>query len=94
MNKSVIRKKKGLVVSDKTDKTIVVAVTEVKTHPKYIKQHRSTKNYKVHDENNKFKKGDWVEFVESRPISKDKKWRVIEDIAKKDKPEAEEGQVA
>ena len=68
---------KGVVVSDKMDKTIVVAVYSFKTHPKYLKKYKSTKKYKVHDEDNKYKIGDKVEFVQVRPISKDKKFRVI-----------------
>ena len=67
-----IAKKKGIVVSDKMDKTIVVAVQTLKTHPKYLKKYRSTVKYKVHDSENKFKKGDKVEFTQCRPISKDK----------------------
>lgn len=67
-----IAKKKGIVVSDKMDKTIVVAVQSLKTHPKYLKKYRSTKKYKVHDAENKFKKGDKVEFTQCAPISKDK----------------------
>lgn len=67
-----LAKKKGTVVSDKMDKTIVVAVQTLKTHPKYLKKYRSTKNYKVHDGENKFKVGDVVEFVQCKPISKDK----------------------
>ncbi len=74
----IIRKKKGIVVSDKNDKTIVVAVTELKTHPKYLKKFKSTKKYKVHDEENKYKIGDEVAFVECRPVSRDKKWKVTE----------------
>jgi small subunit ribosomal protein S17 len=68
-----LAKKKGIVVSDKMDKTIVVAVQSLKTHPKYLKKYMSTKKYKVHDAENKFKKGDKVEFVECKPISKDKR---------------------
>jgi small subunit ribosomal protein S17 len=71
-------KKKGIVVSDKMDKTIVVAVQTLKTHSKYLKKYRSTKNYKVHDEGNKFKTGDVVEFEQCRPMSKDKSHKVIE----------------
>lgn len=74
----IIRKKKGIVVSDKNDKTIVVAVTDFKTHPKYLKKFKSTKKYKVHDEENKYKIGDEVAFVECRPVSKDKKWKITE----------------
>ena len=64
--------KKGKVVSDSMDKTIVVAVQSLKTHPKYLKKYRSTKKYKVHDAENKCKVGDEVEFVQCRPLSKDK----------------------
>ncbi|NTW27576.1 MAG: 30S ribosomal protein S17 [Candidatus Moranbacteria bacterium] len=72
-----VAKKKGVVISDKMDKTIVVAVSSLKTHPKYHKKYRSTLNYKVHDEENKFKKGDNVEFSQCRPISKGKSHTVI-----------------
>lgn len=68
---------KGKVVSDKMDKTIVVAVDSFKTHPKYVKKYRSTKKYKVHDEENKYKIGDIVEFVQCKPISKNKRFRII-----------------
>ena len=72
-----LAKKKGVVVSDAMNKTIVVAVQTLKTHPKYLKKYRSTKNYKVHDEENKFKKGEKVEFVQCKPMSKDKSHIVI-----------------
>ncbi len=67
----------GEVVSDKADKTIVVKVERVKMHPKYKKRYKVTEKYKVHDEKNQFNTGDKVSFVECRPLSKDKKWRVI-----------------
>ena len=72
----IIRKKKGVVVSDKMDKTIVVEVTQLKTHPKYLKKFQSTKRYKVHDDQNQYHMGDVVVFTECRPISKDKRWTV------------------
>jgi small subunit ribosomal protein S17 len=76
--KAVIHKKfEGVVVSDKMDKTIVALVTSVKIAPKYEKRYTATKRYKVHDEKNQYKEGDKVTFIECRPISKDKKWRVI-----------------
>jgi small subunit ribosomal protein S17 len=68
---------KGRVVSDKMDKTIVVAVDSFKTHPKYMKKYRSTKKYKVNDSENKYKVGDTVEFVQCKPISKDKRFQVL-----------------
>lgn len=76
--KNVIKKKfNGVVVSDKMEKTIVVEVERVKIHPKYKKRYSVSKRYKVHDEKEEFKKGDKVSFIECRPISKDKKWRVL-----------------
>jgi len=74
---SIIRKLKGEVTSDKMDKTIVVNVERTKIHPKYNKRYKISKKYKVHDEKNQFKEGDLVVFRQCRPISKDKKWRVI-----------------
>lgn len=75
---TIIRKKfSGLVVSDKSDKTIVVKVERVKINPKYKKRYTVSSRYKVHDEKNEFKVGDKVFFVECRPLSKDKRWRVI-----------------
>ncbi|MFA6525899.1 MAG: 30S ribosomal protein S17 [Candidatus Buchananbacteria bacterium] len=71
------RKFKGTVVSDKMDKTIVVKVESFKTHPKLKKRYRVDKKYKVHDEKGQYKIDDVVDFVECRPLSKDKKWRVI-----------------
>jgi len=67
----------GIVVSDKMDKTVVVKVENVKIHPKYQKRYFVTSRYKVHDEKNQFKEGDKVTFVECRPLSKDKRWRVM-----------------
>ncbi|MCX6757830.1 MAG: 30S ribosomal protein S17 [Candidatus Nomurabacteria bacterium] len=68
---------KGVVVSDKMDKTIVVAVSRFIKHPKYGKFYSVTKKYKAHDEENKYKTGDKVEIMETRPISKDKKFKVV-----------------
>jgi len=67
---------KGIVVSSKMDKTIVVLVERIKEHPRYRRRYRVFKKYKAHDPENKYKKGDKVEIIESRPISKDKKWVV------------------
>ena len=73
----IIAKKKGIVISDKMDKTIIVAVTTYKTHLKYKKKYKSTKKYKVHDEENKYKTGDAVEIISCRPISREKYYKVI-----------------
>ena len=67
----------GVVVSDKMDKTIVVKVDRYVKHPKYGKYYTISKKYKAHDEENKHKIGDKVEIVETRPISKDKKFKVV-----------------
>lgn len=74
-----IIKRKGLVVSDKMDKTIVAEVKIFKTHPKYLKKYCSTKRYKVHDPENKRKVGDVIEFIESKPISKNKRFKIFAD---------------
>jgi small subunit ribosomal protein S17 len=68
---------KGVVVSDKMDKTVVVNVTRFVEHKKYGKRIKMTKKYKAHDEANSKKVGDKVEIEETRPISKDKKFKVI-----------------
>jgi len=68
----------GRVVSDKMDKTVVVTVESVRQHPLYKHTIRVTKRYKAHDENNECRQGDTVRIVESRPLSKDKRWRVVE----------------
>ncbi|MDA3839832.1 MAG: 30S ribosomal protein S17 [Patescibacteria group bacterium] len=75
--KTIKKKFNGVVVSDKQDKTIVVSVDTVKIHPKYKKRYTMSKKYKVHDEENKFKTDDKVSFVECRPLSRDKRWRVL-----------------
>jgi len=72
----------GLVVSDKMEKTIVVKVEDKVKHPLYKKYVKKTKNFKVHDENNECKTGDFVEIIETRPLSKDKNWRLGEIINK------------
>lgn len=68
----------GKVVSDKMDKTIVVAVEDRRPHPRYGKIVRSTNKFKAHDEQNAAKTGDVVRIVESRPLSKDKRWTLLE----------------
>lgn len=68
----------GMVTSDKMDKTVVVEVTTTKRHPVYGKVMRRVKNYKAHDENNEYRVGDQVEIIESKPISKTKRWSVVE----------------
>lgn len=67
----------GIVISDKMAKTIVVNVEKIKVHPKYNKRYKSSTHYQVHDEKNQFKFGDKVKFIECRPLSKTKRWRVV-----------------
>ena len=72
--------KVGKVVSDKMDKTMVVAVEDSVKHPLYKKIVKRTKKLKAHDEKNECKIGDRVEIMETRPLSKDKRWRLVEII--------------
>jgi small subunit ribosomal protein S17 len=72
----------GVVVSDKMDKTIVVQVTRRYRHPRYKKYIQERKRYKAHDERNLAKTGDRVTIVESRPLSRDKRWRLQQVVEK------------
>ncbi len=74
---TITKKFNGVVVSNKNDKTIVVKVETIKVHPKYKKRYTVSRRYKVHDENNEFKVNDKVVFIECRPLSRDKRWRVL-----------------
>ncbi len=71
----------GVIVSDKMDKTVVVQVERQFKHPMYGKAMRRTKKFKAHDEENQYKTGSLVKIVETRPLSKDKRWRVVEVIS-------------
>lgn len=78
-NVRAVRKQRvGRVVSDKMEKTIVVAIEEFTTHALYGKRLRRTKRFKAHDENNEAKAGDLVRIMETRPLSREKRWRVVE----------------
>ena len=72
----------GRVVSDKMDKTIVVAVETFVKHPHYKKRVKNTVKFKAHDENNECGIGDTVKIMETRPLSKDKRWRLVEIVEK------------
>lgn len=67
----------GIVVSDKMSKTVVVSVSRFIEHPRYGKFYKVSKKYKAHDENNEYKTGNKVEIVSTRPISKDKRFKVV-----------------
>ncbi len=85
MEERKVRKARvGTVVSDKMDKTVVVAVDRKVTHKLYKKSMIKTKRIKAHDENNECRLGDKVRIVETRPLSKDKCWRVAKIIARKE----------
>ena len=72
----------GNVVSDKMDKTVVVAVETFVTHPLYKKRMKKTTKFKAHDENNECEIGDVVKIMETRPLSKDKNWRLVNIVKK------------
>ena len=72
----------GMVVSDKMDKTVVVAIVDNVKHPLYKKIVKRTVRLKAHDENNECRVGDRVEVMETRPLSKDKRWRLVEIVEK------------
>ncbi len=80
--------KVGRVVSDKMQKTIVVAVESLKRHPVYKKNYRWTKRFKAHDEENMAHIGDVVMIEETRPLSKEKRWQLIEIISRGDRAPA------
>ena len=72
----------GVVVSDKMQKTVVVSVETIKEHPKYKRKYKIHKKYKAHDEKQEYHVGDNVWIEETKPMSKDKNWIVIEKISK------------
>ena len=82
MERNLRKTRTGKVVSDKMDKTIVVAVEDHVKHPLYSKIVKRTYKLKAHDENNECRVGDKVLIMETRPLSKDKNWRLVEIIEK------------
>lgn len=82
MERNLRKERVGKVVSDKMDKTIVVAIEEHVKHPLYKKVVKRTYKLKAHDENNECGIGDTVRVMETRPISKDKRWRLVEIVEK------------
>lgn len=72
----------GKVISDKMDKTVVVAVERLVRHPEYKKTVKKITKFKAHDEDNKCKVGDKISIIETRPVSKEKRWSVMEVIEK------------
>ena len=82
MARNLRKTRVGLVTSDKMDKTIVVSVTDNVKHPLYNKIVKRTYKLKAHDENNECRIGDRVKVMETRPLSKDKRWRLVEIVEK------------
>ena len=82
MERNLRKTRVGLVTSDKMDKTIVVSVTDNVKHPLYNKIVKRTYKLKAHDENNECNIGDKVKVMETRPLSKDKRWRLVEIMEK------------
>lgn len=82
MTRGLRKTRMGRVVSDKMDKTIVVAVETQVQHPLYKKRIKRTVKFKAHDENNECRIGDVVKVMETRPLSKDKRWRLVEIVTK------------
>ena len=82
MERNLRKTRVGKVVSDKMDKTIVVAIEDHIKHPLYGKIVKKTVKLKAHDENNECKVGDTVKVMETRPLSKDKRWRLVEIMEK------------
>ena len=82
----------GTVISDKMDKSVVVVVESLRRHPLYKKVVRHTSKFKAHDDNNACKVGDVVKIIETRPLSKDKRWRVAEIISRRETVEVESGE--
>ena len=75
----------GQIISDKMDKTVVVAVTRLTQHPMYKKTIRKISKFKVHDDGNTCKTGDIVSIIESRPLSRDKRWKVLDIVRRGNK---------
>ena len=82
MERNLRKTRVGTVVSDKMDKTVVVAVKDSVQHPLYKKILKRTVKFKAHDDNNECGTGDRVKIMETRPLSKDKRWRVVEILEK------------
>lgn len=86
-----MRRLQGTVISHKTKKTAVVRVDRLVKHEKYQKFYRSSRKFKAHDPEDRSKAGDVVVIEESRPLSKDKRWRIVELISRESDTEGDEG---
>ena len=86
-----MRKLKGVIISNKMAKTVVVRVDRLKKHPRYQKYYRVSKKFKAHDEKGEYKIGDTVIIQETRPVSKEKRWRVV-GLVRRIEPEGEDSE--
>jgi small subunit ribosomal protein S17 len=95
-NNPIKRKLEGVVVSDKMQKTVVVKIERFKRHPLYHKVMRVSKRFKAHDENNECKVGDVVIIEQTRPLSKEKRWKVVQIVkrAQQEEPEEDNKEIA
>jgi small subunit ribosomal protein S17 len=82
MERHLRKTRQGVVVSDKMERTVVVAIEDMVQHPLYGRIVKQTKKFKAHNENNEARLGDTVMIMETRPLSKDKNWRVVEVVKK------------
>lgn len=82
MERNLRKARQGVVVSDKMEKTVVVAIEQMVQHPLYGRIVKQTKKFKAHNENNEARVGDTVKIMETRPLSKEKSWRIVEIIKK------------
>lgn len=82
MERNLRKERIGVIISDKMDKTITVAIERKMKHPIYGKFVKTTKKFKAHDEKNEGKTGDTVKIMETRPLSKTKRWRLVEVLEK------------
>lgn len=81
-----MRKLEGIIVSDKMNKTRVVLIERLVRHPRYEKRYRVSQRIKAHDENNEYKVGDQVVIAETRPISREKRWKIVSLIKRAEAP--------
>lgn len=82
MERGIRKVRTGKVVSDKMDKTVIVSVTELVKHPLYGRFVKKSRKFSAHDENNECGIGDTIEIMETRPLSKGKRWRLVEIVEK------------
>ena len=93
MEKKLKKVRTGTVISNKMDKTVVILVETLRRHPLYKKVMRHRAKFKAHDENNECQIGDTVKIIETRPLSKEKHWRIVEILRKKEVAEVKPSEI-